>query len=474
MYGIAAIVGLIFCFLFALSRKEEKREGSGIHKFFLQMAEFLWRIAEDKIPGKAESVRRDIEALNPQRNIRSLFKEYYVGKAARFLEIIFAGTLTALLIKVRSTGTEIGEGGILDRGSFSEGSRSIILTSDGKDSYDLILSPYLFSEEEVDLLYEDFRTALQKIMLGENESVDCVRENLIFETELEGYPFQAEWESNRPEIVNALGEVSEVCEPETVVLTRKVFYGERQWEDMIEITVCAPDLTAEESRRREIQILLERTEEESRTERKYILPKEYQGEKLDWKLKTEDNSILIWCGTVCLGVLLFFVSDKDLHSDLERRRELIKRDYPDIVQKFVLYMGAGMTARNTLKKLALDYEESKGSGEEAKPAYEEILFSYRELLSGIPEAKMYERLGRRTGTQEYIRLSTLLQQNAQKGNSAILDRLREEAKKSMAEKLQNGRKLGEEAGTKLLLPMVMMLLVAMVIIMIPVFLTSMI
>ena len=48
-----------------------------------------------------------------------------------------------------------------------------------------------------------------------------------------------------------------------------------------------------------------------------------------------------------------------------------------------------------------------------------------------------------------------------------MERLREEADKSAAERLQQSKKLGEEAGTKLLVPMVLMLAVVMAIIMIP-------
>ena len=48
-----------------------------------------------------------------------------------------------------------------------------------------------------------------------------------------------------------------------------------------------------------------------------------------------------------------------------------------------------------------------------------------------------------------------------------MDRLREEADKAAQERLQQSRRLGEEAGTKLLIPMVLMLAVVMAMIMIP-------
>ena len=87
----------------------------------------------------------------------------------------------------------------------------------------------------------------------------------------------------------------------------------------------------------------------------------------------------------------------------------------------------------------------------------------------MPEGEAYERLGKRTGLREYIRLCTLLTQNLKKGNAALLSRLQEEAQGASAERLQRSRKMSEEAGTKLLLPMIMMLVVVMVMIMLPAF-----
>jgi len=91
------------------------------------------------------------------------------------------------------------------------------------------------------------------------------------------------------------------------------------------------------------------------------------------------------------------------------------------------------------------------------------------LHSGISEGQSYEHFGRRTGLQEYIRLSTLLAQNLKRGNSTLLERLREEVEKSAEERLQQSKRLGEEAGTKLLVPMVLMLAVVMAMIMVPAF-----
>ena len=140
-----------------------------------------------------------------------------------------------------------------------------------------------------------------------------------------------------------------------------------------------------------------------------------------------------------------------------------------MVQKLVLYLGAGLTVRAAFGRIATEYEKGRKEGKRVQAVYEEMLYTCRELQAGVSEGAAYEHFGKRTGLQEYVRLSTLLMQNLKKGNSTLLQRLKEEADRACIEQLQNSRRLGEEAVTKLLLPMVMLLWVVMLIIMIPAF-----
>ena len=132
-------------------------------------------------------------------------------------------------------------------------------------------------------------------------------------------------------------------------------------------------------------------------------------------------------------------------------------------------MGAGLTIRSAFERIAEDYGMEQAEGGESRPACEEILYTCRELRTGIAEAEAYERFGRRCGVQEYIRLGAMLSQNLKKGSTALLMRLREENDNAIREQINRSRQIGEEASTKLLVPMVMMLGIVMVIIMIPAF-----
>ena len=171
--------------------------------------------------------------------------------------------------------------------------------------------------------------------------------------------------------------------------------------------------------------------------------------------------------TLIGGAASYILKDKELQKSMEERRVQMLRDYSQIVAQLVLYMEAGMTMRNIFGQLSGAYLREKKKGAPDRYLYEEILMTHRELSSGTSEADAYEHFGIRCGGQQYARLSTLLTQNLKRGNSQLLDLLREESDKAFLDRMDRARKAGEEAGTKLLLPMIVMLVIVMVIIMIP-------
>ena len=85
--------------------------------------------------------------------------------------------------------------------------------------------------------------------------------------------------------------------------------------------------------------------------------------------------------------------------------------------------------------------------------------------------KAYEHFGRRCRIPSYNKLATLLSQNIRKGAANLPLLLREESKDAFEERKHLARSMGEKAGTKLLVPMMMLLGITLVIIMVPAFQT---
>lgn len=169
----------------------------------------------------------------------------------------------------------------------------------------------------------------------------------------------------------------------------------------------------------------------------------------------ENTALVIWGMTVSAAVAVFFLMDRDLRDQVEKRKKVMRLGYPDLVHGLALYMVAGLTVRGSFEKL----------GEKN----ELVRMTCREIRAGQSEAAAYEHFGKMAGPREYVRLSTLLCQNLKKGTGTLLARLEEEAVTAAENRVQDGKRLGEEAETKLLIPMVMLLAVVMVMIMLPAF-----
>ena len=146
------------------------------------------------------------------------------------------------------------------------------------------------------------------------------------------------------------------------------------------------------------------------------------------------------------------------------------QDYPEILSKLTLLLGAGVNLRRAMERIGKDYIEGRKKGEERK-AYEVILEICQEMERGVSEKKAYEELGEKCGILYYKTLSVLLVQHLQKGSGDMGRILEEEAGKAQEIRRQQARILGEQASTKLLFPMILMLLVVFILLMVPAWLT---
>lgn len=179
----------------------------------------------------------------------------------------------------------------------------------------------------------------------------------------------------------------------------------------------------------------------------------------------EDGWLLLGLGLVT-DVAVFFLLDKDLEKKNEERKMKMREEYPGIVNRMSLYMEAGMTIRGAFLWIARDYAKGKKVD---NPIAVELAIAGNSLQSGVSEAIVYEAFGRRTGMQEYTRFCSILNQSLKKGSVEICARLRQEGERAMEEGLRFQKKRGEEAETKLLLPMIIMMALVMLLIMVPAF-----
>jgi pilus assembly protein TadC len=139
-----------------------------------------------------------------------------------------------------------------------------------------------------------------------------------------------------------------------------------------------------------------------------------------------------------------------------------------MVSKFNVLVGAGMTIKqawHTISAQYLDKREKNATRESL--TFEELVRTDREIRDGESERIAYQRFGERTGISSYRRFVRMLISNLQKGNRGLCEQLEQESETAFAERRLLAKRLGEEAGTKLLFPMILMLGMVIVIIIVP-------
>lgn len=463
--GLCLVILASLALLAFLSRREQG-------ELLQRMSSFLYKLCCVYKLGLVEKqqVGADLERLHPGMSARELQMDYYVEKLRLVILVLFLGsTLTGLLCFKASMEENLGAKAELTRGAVGEGERQVHLIAqvagEKEEVYVNVVERQL-EEEELKQLFSACAKELEGLILGENESLEQVDKPLYLPDAVEEYPFEILWKSSDSSVIGSDGEIKQENAGERVCLTATLYYGEQSFthEILVQTVLAEQEL----SLGRKLQEAIRQKDEASQYEEVFPLPEELDGEAIQWERVQEDNRLVFLLLTIGAAMGVFVLKDKDLHEQtLVRKREL-KMAYPVILNKFVLYMGAGMTVRGSFLKIASDYQRT-AAAQERNVAYEEMLYSCNELRAGVSEGLVYERFGKRSGLQEYARFAAMLGQNLKKGNSALVARLREESEKALQEDLQFRKKLGEEAETKLLVPMVMMMGIVMLLVMIPAF-----
>lgn len=371
-------------------------------------------------------------------------------------------------------------GGGIARNDYGKGARTETLHIEVgdepvKEDLEVTVSERMYSSAQ---MQELFRRAIQKMdgwILGENESLDRVETDLNLITEIPGEPIDVSWELDRYDVMNVYGELNEEkLEDEGTMVTLKatLTYRERQTDQALYecVAMIYPrTLTGEGQTAKRVQEETEKADEQTRTQKLLTLPGEVDGKEVRFYKPMDTRGVVIMV-MACLILFLFYAMEKQNEGkELEKKRSQMTLDYPEIVSKLTLLLGAGMTVKRAWKKIAEDYSAKKGKN--VRYAYEEMCVTCHEMDSGMAESESYERFGRRCGTQEYLKLGALLSQNLRKGTKGLGDMLRAEARQAFEDRKARAKRLGEEAGTKLLMPMFLMLAIVLIIVIVPAFLS---
>lgn len=371
--------------------------------------------------------------------------------------------------------------GSIQRNTYGQGSRTeelevSIAGGEVRFPAEIQVAEQQYSTEEIQELFQRVIRHMEKLILGENRSLDRVEKDMNLLSEVPGEPVMISWELDRYDVMNIRGEIQEDAlkeEGTLVTLSAVLTYSENEEEQALyqcTANIFPRTLGEEEKRREQAAGELQKREEESRVQREFQLPDTLLGKEAAYYQRMDRRGLVLIVMAVLIGILLYALEIQNKGKAREERKRQMLLDYPEIVNKMTLFLGAGMTAKRAWKKVVEDYERQKGTRGE-RYAYEEMKRTCYEMESGVTEPESYENFGRRCDVQVYVRFGALLSQNLRKGTKGLTQMLKLEAIQAFEERKAKARRLGEEAGTKLLLPMFLMLAIVLVIVIVPAFLS---
>ena len=426
---------------------------------------------------KRRKLHEDIQLLSGGR--RGALREFYIRKTRTVLKASCAAAVCAAgAVILALAGSPVLPEGRLKRPKYGETARAYSLQAQMEDKgrkeivdLDLAVESRQYTKEQETQLLNQAEEELEHIYLNGNPSADEVRYGLLLPKSLQNGAVSVSWLISSYDLLDDTGRI--LREPdengETVTLQAEISCQDSSilWEQGVRI--LPPVYSASEEENRKVRLAADEAQSRDRSEEYLYLPSEIDGSKVEWRQKESTGGSVLLLIALLLPVMMYVHCDQQVHEEAARREQQLRMDYPELMWKMTMLLGAGLTLSGTFAKIAEDYRR-KPQGKEKRYVYEEMLYTCREISSGNSESIAYERFGRRCGQPRYIQLGTILSQNLRKGSKGLASLLEKEAISTMNERRDEARKLGEKAGTKLLLPMVLMLCVVMVILTVPAFL----
>lgn len=351
-----------------------------------------------------------------------------------------------------------------------EGVKELVYQIEGeKTSYPIQLSykerKWNYSEWCQQL--EEARKEVETLFLAENTNAEHVSGKVnLCETVADGM-IKVSWAFEPEDWVDVQGNIIEenLKDGELVMVSATLSY--EQYESVYEfpIRLYQKPKSKEQMRELEIQAYADAQDETGVSIR---LPDTLQGKKIRWETKKSHTMAAFFLLGIVLSVGILLGEKYETIRKKRSRNKELAMDYPEIVSQLGLLLEAGMSLQQAWKKMITTYErKQKHHQMRRREGYEEMRITMHELQDGIGEMKAFERFGERCVLAQYRRLASVLTQTMKKGTVGIGRILSQEAESAFVERKNVAHRIGEEAGTKMLFPMLLMLVIIMMILVVP-------
>ncbi len=221
----------------------------------------------------------------------------------------------------------------------------------------------------------------------------------------------------------------------------------------------------------EIQEKIQEAVEQQRDSEQILLPETVSGSRVEYLNPEKKKDYSAFFLSLVILPAMPFLWKRQRKQKLQLREEQLALDYPELINKVLLLLSAGLTIRGCFERICGEYKSRLEQGGSRRYVYEEISVSCQEIKNGVSEGEVIGAFGRRCGQLPYLKFASVVNQNIRKGSEGLTAILELEAVEAFEKRKETVKRMGETAGTKLLLPMMLMLGVVMAIILVPAFMT---
>lgn len=417
-----------------------------------------------------QKVIDDISKISSIYNDDSKVIKYYVNKIKNLIKILLIGLIIcfiALVIGLKDNFIS----STINRNTYGKGTKVLnytvkLPTWDKSKNIQIKVDEQNYTKQEFNKILKTNKSQFIKKLLNKNKSLNNIKNNLCLNSKYLNYPFKVSYYVPKNNYISKDGQITSCNIPKdgySLKIECVITYGIYRENFKLNLKLFPGKTINNDLIYKDIENEIKKTNKSTITSSKLILPDEINNEKISWGKSKSNKSLAIIIFTLLIMICCYLYMDKSLHNKAVNRDQELLYEYPNFISKFNLLIGAGLSIRKVWDKISQDSRHSDNV------LYKEINYTNNEIKSGISEKQAYEHFASRCKSRQYNKFVTLLIQNMEKGSKGMIDVLELEAVEAYKNQKNLAKLKGEQASTKLLAPMGLMLLTVLIIVIIPAF-----
>lgn len=419
-------------------------------------------------------IETEYKKLYSSKDVLKLSRAKCYELLAKSMLIIMLGSSLAGIVSLKEYTEETTS---LKRGEVGSGSTKYELEAvinGNKRKISIDVNEREYSKEELDKYFDYACENIESLILGENESVKEIETDLDLIDHIPDTAIKVDWICSDYLYIQPSGELcyeNLTKEGNWITLTATFSYMDYEKKHDIKVHVKRKEYKGIDRYFNDLEDELKLRETKERNKESYQLPKELNGVKVKFSDSDRSDSFVLLILSLLTAICLPLEENSLFKKKQQEKEKQLFQQYPELVCKLSLYLGAGMSISKAWENIALTYIKALKKNQKRDYCNEEVVYTYRQLESGNFKRDSFEEFGSRCRLRPYKKLSMLINSNISKGSSDLAQILQYESREALENRKSEALKMATEASAKLMLPMVMELVVVIAVLMVPAFMS---